>query len=155
MVVAGVVQRHPVVRGVDSSTLAIEKASTYGAPQLVPVASSARGTPLISVADSPGRPRSVVVAFGPLDSNLASAAGFPVLVGNALEWLAPREAGARPGPAGNPDVSNLARTSAATTRAALMVGSGGVSRPWWIYCAVAAFAAALLEWWTWLRRITV
>jgi hypothetical protein len=24
-----------------------------------------------------------------------------------------------------------------------------------VYCAIAAFAAALLEWWTWLRRITV
>lgn len=146
---------HPVVRGVDSSTLAIEKAGTYGSPQLVPVASSARGTPLVSVSDSPGRPRSVIVAFGPLDSNLASAAGFPVLVGNALEWLAPAEGAGRPAPAGNPDVSNLSRTSAATTRAALMVGSGGAARPWWVYCAVAAFAAALLEWWTWLRRITV
>lgn len=146
---------HPVVRGVDSSTLAIERAATYGSPQLVPVASSARGTPLVSVNDSPGRPRSVVVSFGPLDSNLASAAGFPVLVGNALEWLAPVQGGGRQGPAGSPDVSNLARTNAATTRAALTVASGGVSRPWWVYCAIAAFAAALLEWWTWLRRITV
>ena len=96
-----------------------------------------------------------MVAFGPTDSNLASAAGFPVLVGNALEWLAPAAAGERLGPAGNPDVSNLARTNAATTRAAMTIDSGGVARPWWVYCAVAAFAAALLEWWTWLRRITV
>jgi hypothetical protein len=146
---------HPVVRGVDSWTLAIEKAGTYGSPQLLAVASSARGTPLVSVSDSPGRPRSVVVAFGPLDSNLGSAAGFPVLVGNALEWLAPTDGAGHAAPAGNPDVSNLSRTSAATTRAALMVGSAGAARPWWIYCAVAAFAAALLEWWTWLRRITV
>jgi len=146
---------HPVVRGVDSSTLAIEKAAAYGAPQLVAVASSARGTPLVSVSDAPGGPRSVVVAFGPMDSNLASAAGFPVLVGNALEWLAPAAAGERVGPAGNPDVSNLARTNAATTRAAMTIDSGGVARPWWVYCAIAAFAAALLEWWTWLRRITV
>ena len=146
---------HPVVRGVDSSTLAIEKAATYGSTQLVPVASSARGTPLVYVHDAPDHPRSVIVAFGPLDSNLASAAGFPVLVGNALEWLAPAAAGDRRGPAGNPDVSNLARTNAATTKAALLVDSGGIARPWWVYFAVAAFAAALLEWWTWLRRITV
>jgi hypothetical protein len=28
-------------------------------------------------------------------------------------------------------------------------------RPWWIYLAALAFAVALVEWWTWLRRITV
>ena len=31
----------------------------------------------------------------------------------------------------------------------------GRAAPWWLYCAVAAFAAVLLEWWTWQRRITV
>ena len=29
------------------------------------------------------------------------------------------------------------------------------TRPWWIYLAGFAFAAAFVEWWTWLRRITV
>jgi hypothetical protein len=29
----------------------------------------------------------VVVTFGPAESNLASAPAFPVLVGNALDWL--------------------------------------------------------------------
>ena len=33
-------------------------------------------------------PRLVLVTFGPLDSNLASAPAFPVLAGNALAWLA-------------------------------------------------------------------
>jgi hypothetical protein len=28
-------------------------------------------------------------------------------------------------------------------------------RPWWIYAAIIAFALAVLEWWTWQRRITV
>jgi hypothetical protein len=53
----------------------------------------------------------------------------------------------------DPDVSNLAKTGAGAASAAA-AGAGG-PRPWWLYCAVAAFAAILLEWWTWLRRITV
>lgn len=146
---------HPVVSGVDPLTLTIERARAYGSPQLVAVARSARGTPLIYVSDVPARPRAVVVAFGPLESNLASAPGFPVLVANALEWLAPPAVRQAPGLAGSPDVSNLGRTSAATTGAALLVGTGGAGQPWWVYCAAAAFAAALAEWWTWLRRITV
>jgi hypothetical protein len=153
-------------------------------------------------------PRVVLVTFGAHESNLASAPAFPVLVGNALDWLArPAVIGAhRPGPAafddaiervtdthgvavplvavqakrigmlrspgwyvaeGNgsrttfavniadPDVSNLSRTDAGTARAATRVTTAGFGRPWWLYCAVLAFAALLAEWWTWLRRITV
>ena len=87
---------HPVVRGVDPFTLTIERARAYALPDLVPVASSARGTPLVCVIDSGGR-RAVVVTFGPGESNLTSAPGFPVLVGNALDWLAtPIRGGSRP-----------------------------------------------------------
>jgi hypothetical protein len=145
---------HPVVLGVDPLTLTIERTRAYGAPQLVPIARSARGTPLIYVRDAPSRPRAVIVAFGPLESNLASAPGFPVLVDNALDWLAPAAPDSQR-LAGGPELSNLGRTNAATTRAELIVGAGAGGRPWWVYFAAAAFAAALLEWWTWLRRITV
>jgi hypothetical protein len=41
----------------------------------------------VSVIDSGDR-RVVVWSFAPGDSNLASAPGFPVLFGNAIEWLA-------------------------------------------------------------------
>jgi hypothetical protein len=147
---------HPVVRGVDPLTLTIEKTQVYGSPLLVPVARSARGTPLIYVRDVAAQPRSVIVTFGPLDSNLASAPGFPVLVGNALDWLArPAADAGRTANVGNPDVSNLSRTNAGATRPATLVGAGASARPWWVYCAVLAFALMLAEWWTWLRRITV
>jgi hypothetical protein len=200
-------ESHPVVRGVDPYTLAIDGAHAYGSAELLPIAVSTRGTPLISVNASPSRPRFVVVSFGPLESNLASAPAFPVLVGNALSWLArPLDASARraglssfddvvarvsgPGGAAVPlarlpggavgllrapgfyvaegagsrttfavnvsdaDVSNLTRTSAAATSKTISASAGG-PHPWWLYCAGAAFAAALGEWWTWLRRITV
>jgi hypothetical protein len=78
---------HAVVRGVDPFTLTIERARRYRSPELVPVAQSTRGTPLVSISESRER-RAVVVAFGPGESNLTSAPGFPVLVGNAIEWLA-------------------------------------------------------------------
>jgi hypothetical protein len=29
------------------------------------------------------------------------------------------------------------------------------TRPWWIYGVVLAFVVAVVEWWTWQRRITV
>ena len=197
---------HPVVRGVDPFTLDIERARLYKSEALAPIASSARGAPLISVNASAAGMRFVVVAFGPQDSNLVSAPAFPVLAGNALAWLAgtPETAARRPGlasfndavtrvtgPGGaavpltrlpgesigvlrapglyvveegrsratfavnvtDPEVSNLMRTSAEATAAA--VGGAGGPRPWWLYCVVGAFAAILLEWWTWLRRITV
>ncbi|MEP6916646.1 MAG: hypothetical protein ABJC89_13425, partial [Acidobacteriota bacterium] len=198
---------HPVVRGVDPLTLKIEKARPYRSASLVPVARSTNGTPLVYVGDSPER-RLVVVTFGPAESNLTSAPGFPVLVGNALEWLTrpvpytARKPGiasfdnaiarvigpggeaihlsrlngvafgvlAVPGlyvaegggssstiavNAGDPQISNLTRTSVGPSAHALTVTAGGSSRPWWLYCAVAAFLLVLTEWWTWQRRITV
>ncbi len=54
----------------------------------------------------------------------------------------------------DPDVSNLAKTNAVAT-AATSAGPAGGTSPWWIYCAVLAFAVIFAEWWTWLRRITV
>jgi hypothetical protein len=78
---------HPVVQGVDPFTLSIERARGYSRPSLVPVAQTARGTPLVYVDES-GTSRIVVVTFGVQESNLTSAPGFPVLLGNALEWLA-------------------------------------------------------------------
>jgi hypothetical protein len=198
---------HPVVLGVDPLTLKIEKAHPYGAPSLVPVARSANGTPLVYVADTPER-RFVVLTFGPGESNLASAPGFPVLMGNAIDWLVRPDAHASRstglaalgatatrliGPGNrsvplsrvngaslavlrvpgfytaegagatsnfavnitDPQVSNLARTGLSPSDQARSVRAGISGRPWWMYCAAAAFALALAEWWTWQRRITV
>jgi hypothetical protein len=203
---------HPVVRSVDPVTLSIEKARGYGSAALVPVARSARGTPLVYIKESsatkPIAPRLVVVTFGADESNLASAPAFPVLVGDALEWLTRSAAGGarRPGlmafedgidkvtgpggdpvalvrvngaalgvlrapglyvaegggsrttiavNAGDPQVSNVWRTSSNAGARGILVTAGGSGLPWWQYCAVAAFALALMEWWTWQRRITV
>src|SRR4029450_2347946 len=77
---------HPVVRGVDPATLTIERAHAYATPNAVPVARSLRGTPLVSIVETPEQ-RAVIVAFGPGDSNLASAPAFPILIGNAFDWL--------------------------------------------------------------------
>jgi hypothetical protein len=203
---------HPVVRSVDPLTLSIEKARAYSLATLVPVARSARGTPLVYVRESsasePRDPRLVLVTFSAGESSLASAPAFPVLVGDALGWLAhPPSGGARhpgmmafedgiekvigpggePVPlvrvngaalgvlrapglyvaegggarrtiavnAGDPQVSNVWRTSANAGARAIVVTAGASGLPWWQYCAVAAFALALMEWWTWQRRITV
>jgi Aerotolerance regulator N-terminal len=78
---------HPAIRGVDPYTLTIGHAQAYGSADLLPVARSAAGTPLVYVNKSPARPRLVLVAFGPGESNLTAAPAFPVLVGNALAWL--------------------------------------------------------------------
>ena len=198
---------HPAISGVDPYTLTIQRAQAYGAADLLPIARSAAGTPLVYVNKSAARPRLVLVTFGPGESNLTAAPAFPVLVGNALAWLSrPADGGVRraglssfdeavarvtdpagiaiplarlPGEAigvlrapglyivegagsratfavnvSDPDVSNLAKSTAGTAGAA-MPGGAGVPRPWWLYCAVLAFAAILGEWWTWLRRITV
>jgi hypothetical protein len=54
--------------------------------------------------------------------------------------------------ASDPQRSNVNHTG---TRTTANVGEGGLERPWWIGCVVAAFLLALAEWWTWQRRITV
>ena len=90
---------HPVLRGVDPLTMRVERARAYASPLLVAIARSSRGTPLVAISEAAG-PRIAVVTFGPSESNLASAPGFPVLVGNALDWLSdpdPRNVSLRPG----------------------------------------------------------
>jgi hypothetical protein len=81
---------HPVVRGVDPLTLTIARARTYRASAsdaaLVPLAVSDAGTPLVYAVEGPRR--AVIVTFSPAESNLAFAPAFPVLIGNAIEWLA-------------------------------------------------------------------
>jgi hypothetical protein len=148
------------------------------------------------------------VGFGPSESNLASAPGFPVLAGNALEWLAHPEAQTRSirpglasfsegttsviGPRGesvpltrlegaavgilrtpglyvaegggarstfamntaDPQRSNVLRSSLAAGSNAASA-QGVLDRSWWIGGAIAAFVLALIEWWTWQRRLTV
>ena len=196
---------HPVVRGVDPATLRIDRARSYAAADLVSVAQSRQGTPIVCVQESAAR-RTVVVTFSAAESNLSSAPGFPVLVANALDWLShpvPQTGARRPGlarfstavtrvvapdgstlpfvradgwayamlrtpgiyaaegggarsmiavNASDPQRSNVNRTSA---KATANVGEGGLDRPWWLGCALAAFVLALAEWWTWQRRITV
>jgi hypothetical protein len=55
----------------------------------------------------------------------------------------------------DPQLSDLARTMPVASGRVVTVAAGASGAPWWVYCAVAAFALALAEWWTWQRRITV
>jgi hypothetical protein len=196
---------HPVVLGVDPVTLRVDRARSYTAPGLRPIAESARGTALVYAEESPAR-RAVIVTFSAVESNLATAPGFPILVANALDWLAHPvvpEGARHPGlapfstavtrvvapdgsavpfvradasqyavlrtpglyaveggggrsmlavNASDPQRSNVSRTS---IKPSAVAAAGGLDRPWWIGCALAAFALALAEWWTWQRRITV
>jgi hypothetical protein len=89
---------HPVVAGVDPLSLDVKRARAI-AGRLTTVAASERGTPLVAVSDQ-STARFVVLSFALADSNLAYSPAFPVLVGNALEWLARPALGAsgRPGP---------------------------------------------------------
>ena len=199
---------HPLLAGVDPFTFSIERARVYEPAQFTAIARSAAGTPLVWAAEESARARAAIIAFGPGDSNLAAAPAFPVLIGNAIDWLArPAAPGARrigraafdasvlrvigPGNVGlpliqipgervamlrspglytaeaaaarttfavniaDPDVSNLSRSTIAAGQGAVAVSEGMSPRPWWLYFIVFAFAGVLIEWWTWLRRITV
>lgn len=55
---------------------------------------------------------------------------------------------------GDPDVSNLSRSTLAEG-AATRVAAGGAGWPWWMWAVVFAFILSTAEWWTWQRRITV
>jgi hypothetical protein len=202
-----IVGHHPLVRGVDPLTLTVTKARAYDSPALVAIAQSTRGTPLVDVDETASR-RMVVVTFGPDESNLASAPAFPVLMGNAIDWLARREESGsrRPGltsfssaaikvtgpgglqiplaavggvklgvlrdpgfyvieeasaqrivavNVGDPQLSNVGRTTLSPGELASSVKVDLARRPLWMYCIACAFALIFLEWWTWQRRITI
>jgi hypothetical protein len=63
--------------------------------------------------------------------------------------------GARSTIAVNASDSQRSNVSHTSVKATSHVGEGGLERPWWIGCVLAAFLLALTEWWTWQRRITV
>lgn len=83
---------HDVLAGIDPLTLDVARAVAYDGAGIDAIASSDAGTPLVEVVDRPDR-RMVILTFGLGDSNLAVAPAFPVLVGNALEWLARPDGG--------------------------------------------------------------
>lgn len=101
---------HPVVRGVDPFTLAIDRARAYRWPDLRAIVTSSRGTPLVYVTDSDRR--LILVTFGPHESNLAAAPAFPVLIGNALEWLS---SGAGPASSRRPGLVSFDSTTTGVT----------------------------------------
>jgi hypothetical protein len=78
---------HPVTAGVDPLTLDLKRVQPVRSEALAPIAFSTEGAPLLSVRDAADG-RLVVAAFSPAQSNLAYSAVFPVLVANAIEWLA-------------------------------------------------------------------
>jgi hypothetical protein len=78
---------HPAVAGVDPHSVEVKKVAAFTGKDLTVVAASERGTPLVSVADTPDR-RQIVWSFALADTNLKNAAGFPILLGDAIEWLA-------------------------------------------------------------------
>jgi len=56
---------------------------------------------------------------------------------------------------GDPEVSNLGRSSLAGKGQPSDAASGAGGRPWWTYAVIGAFLLASIEWWTWQRRVTV
>jgi hypothetical protein len=92
--------RHAVLRGVDPATVDLNRARAVESDAWMPVARSGTEVPLVSVQETVDT-RAVMFGFGFLEaeSNVALQPAFPVLVVNALEWLArPRLSGQlRPG----------------------------------------------------------
>jgi hypothetical protein len=93
-----VVRAHPVLTGVDPRLLGLSRVAGYDAAALEVAATSERQTPIVRFQDRADR-RLVVFDFT-ADEGVRSAPGFPVLLGNAIEWLTRPDAGGprRPGP---------------------------------------------------------
>lgn len=55
---------------------------------------------------------------------------------------------------GDPQISNVSRSSLAGLPVS-QVASGGAGRPWWMLAVALGFVLVAAEWWTWQRRVTV
>ena len=121
---------HPVLAGVDPLTIEVRRAHGYEGPGLVRIARSERGTPLVSVIDARDR-RAVVLGFAIGDSNLATAPAFPVVVGNAIEWLGRPSYGMlrRPGPVELPGSTSALTSPDGTAVPLSRAGDRVVARP--------------------------
>jgi hypothetical protein len=118
---------HPVVAGVDPLTLDLKRARPVSSA-LVTVASSEQGTPLVAVSDQ-ATARYVVLSFALADSNLSTSPAFPVLIGNALEWLArPSVSGTgQPGPIALPASTTRVLDGDGTSVPVVRVGDRAVA----------------------------
>jgi hypothetical protein len=77
---------HPLLEGLDTALLEIDRARAVVAPLFQPIALSAQGTPLLAIEER-GTSRRVALAFSLGESNLTATPAFPVLFGNILDWL--------------------------------------------------------------------
>lgn len=77
---------HPILQGVDVQTMALDRARPYTPDGMTAVAVSATNAPLVYVRDT-SEQRFALFTFSVTESKLMFAPGFPVLMGNAIEWL--------------------------------------------------------------------
>src|SRR5262249_28352487 len=134
-----------------------------GLPVLVGNALEWLGRPLVEGARRPGRVTledAVLRGTGPrgIGTPLLEIGGAAIATGGGPGLYTADSGGARATFAVNiadPDVSNLSKTTQASAGGAIAVRAGVSARPWWVYLIALALAAVLVEWWTWLRRITV
>jgi Ca-activated chloride channel homolog len=89
---------HPLLDGVDGALVRIDAVRRLSSPRLRAVVVSESGAPVVSAGD--GLVRIVVLGFALAESNLAMSPAFPVLIGNAIDWLGRPDRGRHrePGP---------------------------------------------------------
>jgi len=116
--------RHEILDGVDAEFVRLRKAVSLQRPNLRSIAVSDTGTPLVSVEESASG-RYVVLGFSTADSNIASTSAYPILIGNAIDWLARPERGVRRqmGPAALP--ATTSRVTSPTGETLPIVRFGG------------------------------
>lgn len=86
---------HPVLENVSLRDLGIDRAAGFDlkdrtAKAEIALATTSGGQPLILASDD--GPRWIAMGFALEESNFALRAGFPVFLGNALDWLANEQA---------------------------------------------------------------
>jgi Ca-activated chloride channel family protein len=88
---------HPITRSVDFSGLMIEKAQKVTTRDWARPLVYARDTPLVVAGEHEGT-RAVYIAWNLLDSDFVLRVGFPIFIGNCMQWLM--------GDSGGPSLAN-------------------------------------------------
>jgi Ca-activated chloride channel family protein len=147
------VEDSPLLRAVDLTGLVVSRMKKLQLPLWAQDVITSSSGPLLSVGRTEGR-NVIIVAFDLRATNLVLRSAFPILVGNMIEWLSPRQSPAPSVAVDEREADITPRELPAPPRteprsAVVRVPAG---TELWRWLALLALAIVTVEWWLYHSR---